>query len=71
MHPEITNMVRMAGFFVISLERAYDGWDRSPLNLAPWDNHPNAKAHELLAQQLFNKLKEHPELLGHFSGKKD
>ena len=61
------NMAKQTGFQVISLEGAYDGWDGSTLWVASWDKHPNSMGHMLLAQELYKKLKENPELLSHLS----
>lgn len=43
---------------------AFGAYDRVPhdrLQLAPWDGHPNARGHELLARHLYPQL---AELLG-------
>ena len=67
--PMLANMAKMAGFKVISLERAFDGWNETTL-MTDIVNHPNSMGHALLAEQLYNKLKENPTLLSHFSDMK-
>jgi hypothetical protein len=47
-----------AGFDVISLAGAYDGYSTKQLALAEWDKHPNALAHRLLADRLYEILSE-------------
>jgi D-alanyl-lipoteichoic acid acyltransferase DltB (MBOAT superfamily) len=45
-----------AGFTVLDLTHAYDGADYPKLWIAPWDSHPNAQCHRMLAQVLYDKL---------------
>jgi hypothetical protein len=40
------------------------GHDENELALAPWDNHPNAAAHRIIADRLFEALERDPTLLG-------
>jgi hypothetical protein len=68
--PILAETATIAGFQMISLDKAYDGWDERTLKIASWENHPNAMGHALLAQQLYNKLKGNPKLLGHFDDMK-
>ncbi|MFI5202915.1 MAG: SGNH/GDSL hydrolase family protein [Flavobacteriales bacterium] len=43
----------------INLAHVYKGSDIKKLYLAPWDNHPNAKGHKLIAEKLFKEITEH------------
>ena len=57
---ELTYLVQLAsdaGFEIISLEEAYEMHDnRESLKVAPWDNHPNAEGHRLLANRLYEEI---------------
>ncbi|HSJ15972.1 MAG TPA: hypothetical protein VK939_16310 [Longimicrobiales bacterium] len=46
-----------AGFAVLDLRDVYAGHDPGALQLGDWDNHPNARAHELIAQRLSGELR--------------
>jgi hypothetical protein len=45
-------------FNVIDLYDVYDGQDKAALMIAPWDDHPNAKGHALLADAIFREMKK-------------
>ena len=45
-----------AGFEVASLLHVYDGHAPESLAVAPWDNHPNAQAHRLIADRLYERI---------------
>jgi hypothetical protein len=49
---------RDAGFLTIDLREVYSLQDPDTLGIAKWDNHPNAKAHNLIAEKLFAILSE-------------
>lgn len=51
---------RDAGFAVIDLSKVYDEHEQAELQVAPWDNHPNAVGHELIAESLFPQLLASP-----------
>ncbi|MFT7453026.1 MAG: hypothetical protein ACI9VN_003762 [Patescibacteria group bacterium] len=40
----------------VDLNGCYDGYSIEELQIAPWDNHPNAVAHQILADTLYTKL---------------
>jgi D-alanyl-lipoteichoic acid acyltransferase DltB (MBOAT superfamily) len=42
-----------AGFVVLSLRDVFDEYEADELNVAVWDEHPNAFAHKLVADRLF------------------
>jgi hypothetical protein len=46
-----------AGFVPLDLMHVYDGADRSTLWVAEWDAHPNARAHKLMADRLYDLLR--------------
>ena len=49
---------RDAGFTVVDLHGAYRGGPReTALWLAPWDNHPNARAHRLIADEMYSRMR--------------
>jgi D-alanyl-lipoteichoic acid acyltransferase DltB (MBOAT superfamily)/acyl carrier protein len=45
-----------AGFHVVDLGDVYAGHDVAELRLAPWDLHPNALTHRLIADRLVHRL---------------
>lgn len=45
-----------AGYTVLDLFNVFEGLDHDRLRVAPWDNHPNAAAHELVAERLHLEL---------------
>jgi D-alanyl-lipoteichoic acid acyltransferase DltB (MBOAT superfamily) len=53
---ELIGIAERAGFTVINLADVYDGRDPRSLQLASWDTHPNAVAHRLVAERLFDAL---------------
>lgn len=55
-------IAREAGLIVIDMTDAYAGADYPKLWIAPWDSHPNAAGHQLLAEKLYEGLKRQPEL---------
>jgi hypothetical protein len=50
-----------AGFIVLNLSDVYGNQDLRTLWLAEWDWHPNAKGHGLIADRLYEALREHRE----------
>jgi hypothetical protein len=53
---------RQAGFRIIDLTGVYGDVDRSEIAVAPWDSHPNALGHRMVAEMLYERLKETEEL---------
>ncbi|HWO87542.1 MAG TPA: SGNH/GDSL hydrolase family protein [Gemmatimonadales bacterium] len=45
-----------AGFHVLDWSDVYDGHDWATLRASPWDFHPNARGHELIAERLYHHL---------------
>lgn len=55
----LSGIAREAGLTVVDLKGVYGPpQERNNLKLAPWDWHPNAKGHELLARRIFEDLTE-------------
>jgi D-alanyl-lipoteichoic acid acyltransferase DltB (MBOAT superfamily) len=53
-----------AGFITLDLFDVYDGRDPTTLRIAPFDNHPNALGHQLIAARLFGDLVTRADELG-------
>jgi hypothetical protein len=47
------------GVLAFDLMHLYDGLDLSALRVAPWDNHPNAIGHRMIADGLYSQLSQH------------
>ncbi|MDQ3697742.1 MAG: hypothetical protein M3373_06925 [Gemmatimonadota bacterium] len=54
---------RDAGFTVLNLSDVYEGHSLEALQVAPFDRHPNAKGHQVIADALFDALRADPSLL--------
>jgi hypothetical protein len=54
--PEAVRLATEAGFTVVSLDGIYDGIGIEQLRLSEWDDHPNAQAHRLIADRLYQEL---------------
>jgi hypothetical protein len=55
------NLVRVAqaaGFMVINLCDVYERQKKDYVRLAPWDHHPNARGHRLIADRLYQALRD-------------
>jgi len=58
-HDEVAGLfaaARDAGFLVVDIGDAFDGHSDAELSVAPWDSHPNAFAHRLIANRLYAEL---------------
>jgi hypothetical protein len=49
----IARMAEESGFAVINLTGIYQDYDAATLRIAEWDRHPNAAAHQIIADELF------------------
>jgi D-alanyl-lipoteichoic acid acyltransferase DltB (MBOAT superfamily) len=69
---EMSRHPRDAGFEVVSLGGVYDLLNPANLRIAPWDDHPNARAHELLAERFHSEFRRMGlgESCGNHDGKK-
>lgn len=54
--PETLRIAEAAGFAVLNLADIYKNVDIASIRLAEWDEHPNARAHELIAARLHQEL---------------
>jgi hypothetical protein len=52
----LARLARAAGFHVVDLSDAYKGQDLATLLIRSFDQHPNARGHRLLADQLYEAL---------------
>jgi hypothetical protein len=57
----LTGLAEKSGFIVLDLSHAYDNQDPESLVVAYWDKHPNPKGHNLIAEELYRKLRESKE----------
>lgn len=49
---------RDAGLSIVDLKGVFDGQDRKAMLVAPWDTHPSALAHRLIADRMYEALLE-------------
>lgn len=54
----LADLARDSGFIVLDLSDAYAGQDVDSLVVAYWDKHPNAEGHRLIAEHLYQALRE-------------
>ncbi|MGB8330059.1 MAG: hypothetical protein WCE62_08010, partial [Polyangiales bacterium] len=54
--PVAMRAARDAGFVMIDMGNVYEGQDLAALRVADWDQHPNARAHRLIARRLYDEL---------------
>jgi lysophospholipase L1-like esterase len=50
-------MLKERGVPYIDLSRYWGDYDEKELTIARWDRHPNAKAHQLIAEKLLAGLR--------------
>ena len=56
---KITQLAEDAGFITITLSGVFSGHDPDLIQLAPWDKHPNAWGHKLIADKLYEQMRAH------------
>ena len=54
--PEMLRIAQAAGFVILNLGDIYKNIDIASIRLAEWDEHPNARAHELIALRLYQEI---------------
>ncbi len=59
----VAPLAREAGFAIVNLRGTYDGYVRELLWVAPWDEHPGVKAHQLIAAKLYQELAKNWRIL--------
>jgi hypothetical protein len=47
---------------LVDLTHLFDRFDQADIGIAPWDDHPNARGHELLYKHLAQELMAEPAL---------
>jgi len=52
-----------AGFVVLRLSGAYEGYEPQEVQVAEWDRHPNALGHRLLAETLYREVYDRQETI--------
>jgi D-alanyl-lipoteichoic acid acyltransferase DltB (MBOAT superfamily) len=60
---ETVRLAAAAGFIVVDLSDVYKGEDLTAIRLAEWDEHPNARAHQLIAARIYSALQEKRDLV--------
>ena len=50
-----------AGFVVAPLHGVYGGYGQQEVQVAEWDNHPNALGHRLVAEMLYGEVFDRQE----------
>jgi hypothetical protein len=55
---ETVRIAERAGFIVIRLDDVFRNVEVSQVNLAEWDDHPNTYGHQLIADRLFEWLRD-------------
>lgn len=53
---KLMNQAQEAGFVTLDLSQVYEGHELTSLIVAEWDMHPNAMAHALIAERLYEAL---------------
>jgi hypothetical protein len=61
--PQTLRIAEAAGFTIVDLTDIYDNVDAASVRLAEWDAHPNARAHAMIADRLFQELEKRFDLL--------
>jgi len=61
--PATVRLAENAGYVVIDLSDIYTGADPATMRLAEWDEHPNARAHQLIAARIYSALEEKRDLV--------
>jgi hypothetical protein len=56
----LLRLAREAGLPVMNLLDVYEGHDPTTLHVAMWDRHPNQRGHQLIADRLYQLLRETP-----------
>lgn len=52
----VLRRAKQTGLVVLDLLDVYDGHDPATLRVAEWDNHPNARGHQLIADRLYVEI---------------
>ena len=58
---DLVRVAEKAGFIVLNLIDVYDSAKGAFLWIAPWDKHPNARGHRLIANGIYEALRENQD----------
>jgi hypothetical protein len=61
--PNHLHLAKEAGFLMVDLSDLYENKDKASMWVSESDRHPNAVAHKLIADRLYQELKSNPALL--------
>jgi D-alanyl-lipoteichoic acid acyltransferase DltB (MBOAT superfamily) len=61
--PATLRLAREHGFLVLDLSGIYDGYDTTLIQIADWDRHPNPIGHRLIADRLYELIRQHQDEL--------
>lgn len=59
--PEVSKLIQLAeeaNFIVLNLSDIYEDQEVDKLIVAEWDKHPNAQGHKLIAERLYEALRQ-------------
>jgi hypothetical protein len=62
--PEIEALAREAGFEVLVVHDLFEGVDRREVEVSRSDEHPNARGHAMIAEALYEQLRQNHAALG-------
>ncbi len=60
----LMNIAQRMGFLTVNLNRVFAGYELPAVQLAPWDGHPNALGHRIIAERLYPHLVQRVVLAG-------
>jgi hypothetical protein len=61
--PETLRTASAAGFTVIDMSDVFAGQELESIRVAEWDDHPNVKGHQLIAQRLYASIEARPDII--------
>jgi hypothetical protein len=57
-------LAQAAGFEIVDLSAIFEGQDLDSLSLEQWDRHPNAQAHKMIANRIYDAVQSKPRAFG-------
>jgi alginate O-acetyltransferase complex protein AlgI len=61
--PEVLQIAKTAGFITVNLADVFKNQDLTLIRLAEWDEHPNTRGHQLIADQLYAALQAKQDII--------
>jgi D-alanyl-lipoteichoic acid acyltransferase DltB (MBOAT superfamily) len=58
----LSEIAQSQGFFILDIRSAFEGYENKELRVAKWDNHPSALGHQLIANALFEEMRNNKAL---------